>query len=240
MDRSLVWEERAAILFPINFTIFLAFRHWLREDVPADGSIHENSGIKWTPMAPIEKEGSYPAEQDFARLVDLYYKGLYRFACTLTHNETEAYDLVQQAFYLWATHGGQLRDPAKVKSWLFTTLYREFLRTRRRQERFPHQSLDEAQTELPSIAPQVVNQMDWRTVVEAFGQVDEVYRAPLALFYLEDHSYQQIAEVLQIPIGTVMSRISRGRAQLQELLLRRKAEGRVIQFPTDTERGRRG
>src|ERR1051326_8489941 len=189
-------------------------------------------------MAPMEKKGSDPEVQDFARLVDLHYKGLYRVALTLTHSESESCDLVQQTFYLWATHGRELRDPRKVKSWLFTTIYREFLRIRRRRERFPHQSLDETEAELPQVTSQAVNQMDWRTVVATLEQVDEVFRAPLAMFYLEDNSYQEIAEARQIPMGTVMSRISRGRAQLQELLLKQRAEGKVIRFPTGTERGR--
>ncbi|MSR64517.1 MAG: RNA polymerase sigma factor [Verrucomicrobiae bacterium] len=187
----------------------------------------------------MEKEGFDPEQQDFARLVELHYKGLYRFAFTLTRQESESCDLVQQTFYLWATHGRELRDPRKVKSWLFTTLYREFLRARRRQDRFPHQSLDETDAELLPVSPQAVSQLDWRTVIEALGRVDEAFQAPLVLFYLEDHSYQEIAEALQIPMGTVMSRISRGRAQLQELLLKQRADGKVIRFPDNTERRRR-
>jgi RNA polymerase sigma factor (sigma-70 family) len=53
--------------------------------------------------------------------------------------------------------------------------------------------------------------------VEALGQVDEVYRAPVALFYLEDCSYQEIADILEVPIGTVKSRMARGLAQLKHI-----------------------
>jgi RNA polymerase sigma-70 factor (ECF subfamily) len=57
---------------------------------------------------------------------------LYRFAISLTRSEADVCDLAQQTFYKWATKGHQLRDPTKVKSWLFTTLHRGFLESRRR------------------------------------------------------------------------------------------------------------
>jgi len=176
--------------------------------------------------------------QDFERVVDLYYAGLYRLAFSLTRNETEACDLTQQTYYLWATRGDQLRDPSKAKSWLFTTLYREFLKTRRRADRFPHRELSEVEEELPHVPPGVVRRMDWRTVVEALARVEEVYQAPLAMFYLEDLSYREIAAVLQVPIGTVMSRIARGRARLQAMLLENSpaTERNVIPFPQDSKR----
>src|SRR5260370_15889803 len=66
-------------------------------------------------------------EPDFEQLVDAHYAALYRFALSLAKNEMDAADLTQQTFYIWAEKGRDLRDPGKAKSWLFTTLYREFL-----------------------------------------------------------------------------------------------------------------
>jgi|UniRef100_UPI00404B68E6 RNA polymerase sigma-70 factor, ECF subfamily len=71
----------------------------------------------------------------FTQLVDVHYAPLYRFALSLARNQADAGDLVQQTFYIWATKGHALREMAKAKSWLFTTLYREFLRVRRRESR---------------------------------------------------------------------------------------------------------
>src|SRR3954469_17748197 len=90
-------------------------------------------------------------EIDFEKLVELHYKSLYRFAFSLTRNESEASDLTQQSFYIYAKSGGQLRDKSKVKSWLFTTLHREYLARRRRIVRFPETDFEDAQAELPAV-----------------------------------------------------------------------------------------
>jgi RNA polymerase sigma-70 factor (ECF subfamily) len=147
---------------------------------------------------------------------------LYQFALSLSGSEAEAGDLTQQTFYIWARKGHQLRDAAKVKTWLFTTLHREFLKSRRRQSHFPHQHLDAVQRELPAVPPPTVNELDAGEVLAALQRVDELYRAPLVLFYLEDFSYKEIAAALDVPLGTVQSRIARGKAQLQHLLTEKK------------------
>ena len=155
---------------------------------------------------------------NFEELVAQHYRGLFQFALSLTGAEAEACDLTQQTFLIWARKGSQLREAGKAKSWLFTTLHREFLQSKRRQTRFPHIELDAAANEMPTLAPEVVNALDGGAVMDTLAQVDEIYRAPLALFYLEDLAYKDIAEVLGVPVGTVQSRIARGKAQLATLL----------------------
>ncbi len=168
---------------------------------------------------------------DFEQLVANYYENLFRFALSLARSEDRACDLTQQTFYLWAAKGHQLRDKSKVKSWLFTTLHREFLGSRRRETRFPHHSTEAVEHELPSISSSIVNDLDGSTVMEAMQEVDELYRTPLMLFYLEELSYAEIAETLEVPIGTVMSRLSRGKGQLRQFLsveITRAADGRKV------------
>jgi RNA polymerase sigma factor (sigma-70 family) len=156
---------------------------------------------------------------DFEEIVSQHYEALYRFALSLTRTEADASDLTQQTFYIWATKGHQLRDRSKVKSWLFTILHREFLQIRRRAVRFPHLELSEGIEDLPTISPEMVNTLDAARVFELLGQVQEPYRAVLTLFYLEDYSYKEIADILEVPLGTVRSRIFRGMAQLRQLIL---------------------
>ena len=165
-------------------------------------------------------------EVDFEKLVELHYGPLYRFAMSLTRTESDACDLVQQTFLTWATKGHQLQDLSKVKSWLFTTLHRAFLESRRRFARFPHLEISEAESELPSVEPDLVSHLDAQDVLQLLSQVDEQFQAAVALFYLEDYSYNEIAGILEVPLGTVKSRIARGLAQLKELVLRKAATPR--------------
>lgn len=155
---------------------------------------------------------------DMDQLVADHYRNLYKFAFSLAKNEADATDLTQQTFYRFATRGHQLKDPRKVKTWLFTTLYREFLGMTRREKRFTHVELDEAGRELPGTDPGIARQIDGNLAVEALGELDERYRAPLVLFYLEDLTYREIADALEIPVGTVMSRLSRGKEFLRGIL----------------------
>jgi RNA polymerase sigma-70 factor (ECF subfamily) len=67
---------------------------------------------------------------------------------------------------------------------------------------------------------EIVNAIDSARLFKFLGQVQEPFRAALSLFYLEDYSYKEIADILEVPIGTVRSRISRGIAQLQQSILR--------------------
>jgi RNA polymerase sigma-70 factor (ECF subfamily) len=155
---------------------------------------------------------------DFEDIVARHYAPLYQFAYSLTRAEPDACDLVQQTFCIWAAKGHQLRDASKVKTWLFTTLHREFLGSRRRQTRFPHVELENAAAELPTISPASVNQLDAAQLLDALAQLDEIYQAPVALFYLQDCSYNEIAEILGVPLGTVKSRLTRGLGRLYKLL----------------------
>ena len=167
------------------------------------------------------------ASLDFEGVVARYYEPLYQFAFSLTRTEADACDLTQQTFYVWATKGHQLRDASKVKTWLFTTLHRAFLETRRKSTRFPHYELSEVPLELPALTPALANQLDSAQVLNALAQVDDVYQAPIALFYLEDCSYKEIADILAVPIGTVKSRMARGIAQLQHILANGAANPRT-------------
>jgi len=161
---------------------------------------------------------------NFDEIVNAYYQPLYRFGFSLAKNEHEAGDLAQQTFFIYAEKGASLRDKSKVKSWLFTTLYREFLRRRRKDERLDHYEPEMLEVAGGSVEPQIRRSMDANLAVDALAEVDEVYRLPLSLFYMKDLSYKEIAEILDVPIGTIMSRLSRGKAQLRDIFKRKEAE----------------
>ena len=172
-------------------------------------------------------------EVDYEQAVSLFYEPLYGFAYSLSGNENDACELTQETFARLLAKGGQLRDGSKVKSWLFTTLYRVFLGWKSRERRLPHLEISSLEHELPPIAAELVDTMERDTVREALLEIDERYRAPLTLYYLEEHSYEEIAELLEIPIGTVMSRLSRAKAQMREALATKSMGERRKIVPLD-------
>ena len=74
----------------------------------------------------------------------------------------------------------------------------------------------------PELSPRTEDEVDGAMARDALLRLEEPYRSPLVLFYLQDHSYREIADILQVPIGTVMSRISRGRELLRAKLQQRQ------------------
>lgn len=161
-----------------------------------------------------------PAIPSFEQIVDTHYQGLYRFALSMCRRDATAQDLVQQTFLQWARKGHTLRDAAKVKTWLFTTLYRDWLSQARKEKRHEEiefePDLHGATQEEPAEPPRV----DGATLQRALDELPASYRAPLVLFYLKEHSYKEIAETLGVPIGTVMSRLSRAKDLLRSILQR--------------------
>jgi RNA polymerase sigma-70 factor, ECF subfamily len=151
---------------------------------------------------------------------DLYYEDLYRFAWSLAGQDADACDLAQQTMLIYASKGASIQDPSKVKSWLFTTLHREFLKQHRRSQRFSTAPLEETVDFFAAEAapPQGAGTVDARTVLGALQELEEGLRAPISLFYLKDMKYREIAEILQLPIGTVMSRLARAKAAIRERL----------------------
>jgi RNA polymerase sigma-70 factor (ECF subfamily) len=164
-----------------------------------------------------------PPVLDFEDLVRRFERDLYQFALSLTGGESNACDLVQQTFYRWATKGGQLRDPRMVKSWLFTTLHREFLQTLRSKARYSDE--DASAIEAEAVQPNVVERLDAATALKCLALLEERYRGPIALYYLEDYSYLEISSILGVPLGTVQSRIARGKAHLLRMLTAIPTEG---------------
>lgn len=156
----------------------------------------------------------------FHHLVQTYYQDLYRFAFSLAKRAEDASDLVQQAFTTWAKKGHQLLDRTKAKSWLFTTLHRDFLLLHHRAKRAPLLAADEETNleEMISVTPEMDRLLDGQMALRALQTLEEPFGEPMRLFYLSDLNYREIAEALEIPIGTVMSRLSRGKALLRAQL----------------------
>lgn len=179
-----------------------------------------NFGIELPQERPIARRVT-ESPPSFEEIVDAHYQGLHRFALSMCRSETTAQDLVQQTFLQWAKKGHVLREAGKVKTWLFTTIYREWLSVARREKKHVVVEFE------PEVHGAVHNgddaenpRVDSATLQTALQELEPNYRAPLVLFYLKELSYREIAEALGIPMGTVMSRLSRAKDNLRSILLR--------------------
>ena len=168
------------------------------------------------PAPPVPTDGG-ALDAWLEDTIRAHYRPLYLYALTLCGQEADAADLTQQTAVIFAKKWNEVRDLAKIKGWLYSVLYREFLNLRQRTARLT--SLDEYPEHEPEpLPPPQAQTLDGRTAVTALHSLDEPFRAVLSLYYLEDLSYREIAETLELPIGTVMSRLSRAKDALRLIL----------------------
>ncbi|MHB1585818.1 MAG: RNA polymerase sigma factor [Acidiferrobacteraceae bacterium] len=155
---------------------------------------------------------------EFRRNLERARPRLYRLAYSWCRNTSVADDVVQETMIKALRHQRQLRDPQAMDAWLFSILancYRDHFRRHRDEE-----DIDEM--DLPGdITPETEHAQNQvvRMVRAAIGRLPEGQRQVLTLVDLEGLSYEEVATVLSIPTGTVMSRLCRGRRLLKQLLL---------------------
>lgn len=143
---------------------------------------------------------------------------LYRIAYAWTHNAALADDLVQETLTKALAKSAQLRDPNAGEAWLYSILancFRDHFRRQRETE-----SVDDVELVAESTPESESGELEIvRKVREAMGRLPSAQRQVLSLVDLEGFSYVEVAKVLEIPIGTVMSRLCRARAALKTQLM---------------------
>ncbi len=150
-------------------------------------------------------------------LVETNYRRLYAFAFRLSGAEQEAEDLTQETFCQAQAKLGQLRDWEKARSWLFSILRNVYLHRLRSIKIANETPLDDL-AELPDRSPEPLQEVSAERLQMALNQLPEGWRTAVILFYFEDFSYRDIADQMNVPMGTVMSRLARARAFLRERL----------------------
>ena len=162
--------------------------------------------------------GAAGSRRGIAPLVDEHYQSLYRYAYRLSGAAADAEDLTQEAFCKAQAQLATLRDPDRARPWLFSILRNAYLH-RARSDRAHRQVPLDAVGDLAGDSPADVPEVDPERLQQALIELPEGFRTPVILFYFEDMSYRDIAEQMDLPIGTVMSRLARAKTHLRDRLL---------------------
>ena len=147
-------------------------------------------------------------------LVRQYHTNVYAYAYRMTGRVQDAEDLTQQTFLIAQQHLGQLRSPDRAKGWLLAIARSQFCRMCRRKRPILANDAEIELAELPT-ANAGLPEIDEERVQQAIETMSESFRTVVLMYYMEQLSYREIAAELEIPIGTVMSRLARAKAQLR-------------------------
>jgi RNA polymerase sigma-70 factor (ECF subfamily) len=156
---------------------------------------------------------------DVATLVVAHHAAVYRYACRLCGCPTEAEDLTQQTFLIAQRKLHQIREPSRACSWLLAVVRSCFFKSIRKTRPVPAQNID---LDVDQVAEQTdaepPDEIDREQLAEALAELPDEFRLVVLMFYFEDLPYQEIAAELDIPVGTVMSRLSRAKGHLRKKL----------------------
>jgi RNA polymerase sigma-70 factor (ECF subfamily) len=142
---------------------------------------------------------------------------LRRFAASLTRDHSSADDLVQSCLEKALSAWDSKRPDGDLRAWLFSILYRQFLDAHRRSRRYSRMLEYFTGTQNDHHAPSAERTIVAQTTLQAFDSLSTEQRALLLAVSVEGLSYKEVAQVLDVPIGTVMSRLSRARQALRLL-----------------------
>jgi len=165
---------------------------------------------------------------DPAQLVAEHHEAVYRYAYRLSGSVVDAEDLTQQVFLTAHQKQDQIRKAESTRGWLFSILRHYFCKSCQKRRPTPAANIQLNVETIPALPPSA-EEIDQERLQQAIDQLPGPYRVVLAMFYFEFCSYRQIAEKLDLPIGTVMSRLARAKGHLRACLFdsdRRTEAGR--------------
>jgi RNA polymerase sigma-70 factor (ECF subfamily) len=176
-----------------------------------------------------------------------YMDQLYAAAMRLTRNPADAADLVQETFVKAYQAFGQFQQGTNLKAWLYRIQTNTFINNYRKNQRNPYQgTIDDLEdwqlggaesvtqsTSTRSAEAEAIDHLPDSAVKDALQAIPEDFRMAVYFADVEGFSYQEIADIMKTPVGTVMSRLHRGRRMLRELLAEYARERGIAQPTTD-------
>lgn len=170
-------------------------------------------------------------QADFERDAMQYAPQLYSAALRMTRNSADAEDIVQETFLKAYRAYDSFEEGTNLKAWLYRILTNTYINKYRKQQRRPSEvelgelqdlylfrRLGESSGASYSAEKEALDQFVDTDIIEALESLPESFRMPVVLADVDGFSYKEIADILDIPIGTVMSRLHRGRKALQRKL----------------------
>jgi RNA polymerase sigma-70 factor (ECF subfamily) len=154
---------------------------------------------------------------DLARVVADYHAVVYRYAFRLTGRVPDAEDLTQQTFLTAVRKLDQLRQADRVGSWLLAVVRNAYLKQSSRRQPVPVTSLGVDVERITWVEPPQTD-LDFEQLQPALDELPDEFKVVVLMFYFEQYSYKEIASALELPIGTVMSRLSRAKSHLRARL----------------------
>ncbi len=173
-----------------------------------------------------------PLRLDMRTLVVDHHRDIYRYAYRLTGRVEDAEDLTQQTFLIAQQRLHQVRQPERVLSWLFAILRTCYLKNERKSLPVPATAIELDVDSIPDGVSEKA--IDEELLQAAIDELPDEFKLVLVMFYFEECSYKEIAERLQIPIGTVMSRLTRAKGRLRARLLEADLEADKVSEPKTT------
>lgn len=200
-------------------------------------------------MSETTQESAAALEARFTRDALPYLDQLYGAAMKMTRNPSDAQDLIQETFLKAFSAFSSFTEGTNLKAWLYRIMTNSYINGYRKRQREPYlgvvEELEDWQlggaesttaTSSRSAEAEAIDRTPSNVITEALGQLSEEFRMAVVLADVEGFSYQEIAEMMKTPTGTVMSRLHRGRKQLRHLLAGYAQEqGFDVASPLNTE-----
>ena len=201
-------------------------------------------------MSETTQESAAALEARFTRDALPYLDQLYGAAMKMTRNPSDAQDLVQETFLKAFPAFASFAEGTNLKAWLYRIMTNSHINGYRKRQREPYlgvvEELEDWQlggaesttaTSSRSAEAEAIDRTPSSVITEALGQLSEEFRMAVVLADVEGFSYQEIADMMKTPTGTVMSRLHRGRKQLRQVPAGEAEEQGFAPAATDTEEG---